>query len=382
MNIYQIPTPTNRIKFLKTLKVHGGGIPIMAKKMELLTFYIKDLKTPAVNILKQDALSIGAELATPSGVIVCEDDKYDCLLIGTRKHIEILSKKELAQPFGLKKLAQELQQFLKVKEHPVKIMGIINANDDSFFSGSRFMANDAVNQIKTMIEEGADIIDIGAVSSRPNADEVSANLELERIKSICDVIKSEKLYEQVSFSIDSYTPSVIEYALKSGFNLVNDITGASNDEVVKLAVEYGAKLCIMHMQGTPQTMQKSPYYDDVMVEVSQFFEDRITKCESFGMKREDIILDVGIGFGKTLEHNLTLLRNMKHFKKFGCEILVGASRKSMIDKIISTPTEERLAGTLAIHLNVVERGGASLVRCHDVKAHLQALTVWSAISSI
>ena len=380
MNIYQIPTPTNRIKFLKTLKVHGGGIPIMAKKMELLTFYIKDLKTPAVNILKQDALSIGAELATPSGVIVCEDDKYDCLLIGTRKHIEILSKKELAQPFGLKKLAQELQQFLKVKEHPVKIMGIINANDDSFFSGSRFMANDAVNQIKTMIEEGADIIDIGAVSSRPNADEVSENLELERIKSICDVIKAEKLYEQASFSIDSYTPSVIEYALKSGFNLVNDITGASNDEVIKLAVEYGAKLCIMHMQGTPQTMQKNPHYDDVMVEVSQFFEERIAKSESFGMKREDIILDVGIGFGKTLEHNLMLLRNMRHFKKFDCEVLVGASRKSMIDKIISTPTEERLAGTLAIHLRVVENGGASLVRCHDVKAHRQAFAVWDSLS--
>ena len=123
----------------------------MAKKMELLSFYIKDLKTPAVNILKQDALSIGAELATPSGVIICEHEQYDCLLIGTRKHIEILSKKELAQPFGLKKLALELQQFLKVKDHPVKIMGIINANDDSFFSGSRFMANDAVEQIKEMI---------------------------------------------------------------------------------------------------------------------------------------------------------------------------------------------------------------------------------------
>ena len=379
MNIYQIPTPKNKTKFLKTLKVHGGGVPIMAKKMELLTFYIKDLKTPAVNILKQDALSIGAELATPSGVIVCEKDRYDCLLIGTRKHIEILSKKELAQPFGLKKIAQELQQFLKVKEHPVKIMGIINANDDSFFSGSRFMAGDAVNQIKTMIEEGADIIDIGAVSSRPNADEVSENLELERIKPICDVIKAEKLYEQASFSIDSYTPSVIEYALKSGFNLVNDITGASNDEIIKLAVEYGAKLCIMHMQGMPQTMQSNPHYDDVMVEVSQFFEERIAKCESFGMKREDIILDVGIGFGKTLEHNLILIRNMNHFKKFGCEVLVGASRKSMIDKIISTPTEERLAGTLAIHLKSVQNG-ATIVRCHDVKEHSQALAVWTSLS--
>ena len=380
MNIYQIPTPKNKKNFLKTLKVHGGGVSIMAKKMELLTFYIKDLKNPAVNILKQDALSIGAELATPSGVIVCEYEQYDCLLVGTRKHIEILSKKELAQPFGLKKLALELQQFLKVKEHPVQIMGIINANDDSFFSGSRFMAEDAIVEIKTMIEEGADIIDIGAVSSRPNADEVSEDLELERIKPICDVIKAEKLYEQVSFSIDSYTPSVIEYALKSGFNLVNDITGASDNEVVKLAVDYNAKLCIMHMQGTPQTMQKNPVYADVMVEVSEFFEERITKCELLGMKREDIILDVGIGFGKTLEHNLILLRNMKHFKKFGCEVLVGASRKSMIDKIISTPTEERLAGTLAIHLQTVQNGGASLIRCHDVKEHVQALAVWDSLS--
>jgi len=202
---------------------------------------------------------------------------------------------------------------------------------------------------------------------------------LERIKPICDVIKAEKLYEQASFSIDSYTPSVIEYALKSGFNLLNDITGASNDEIIKLAVEYGAKLCIMHMQGMPQTMQSNPHYDDVMVEVSQFFEERIAKCESFGMKREDIILDVGIGFGKTLEHNLILIRNMNHFKKFGCEVLVGASRKSMIDKIISTPTEERLAGTLAIHLKSVQNG-ATIVRCHDVKEHSQALAVWTSLS--
>jgi len=378
MQIYQLNNIKNKKEFLKNLKVHGGGVPIMAKKMELLYFFIKDLKTPAVNILKQDALSIGAELATPSGVITCEDEFYDCLLVGTRKHIEILSKKELAQPFGLKKLALELQEFLKVEEFSVKIMGVINANDDSFFSGSRFQNEDAITQIKSMIEDGADIIDIGAVSSRPNADELLAKVELERIKPICDVIKAEKLYEKVSFSVDSYTPEVIEYALKSGFNLVNDITGASNDEVVKLAVEYGAKLCVMHMQGTPQTMQQNPHYEDVMVEVSEFFEERIAKCEALGMKREDVILDVGIGFGKTLEHNLTLIRNMGHFKKFGCEVLVGASRKSMIDKIVSTPTNERLAGTLVIHTKAVENG-ASVVRCHDVKEHHQALAVLTAL---
>ena len=374
MNIYQIDNIKDKKEFLKNLNVHGGGVSIMAKKMELLYFFIKDLKTPATNILKQDALSIGAELATPSGVITCEKEFYDCLLIGTRKHMEILSKKELAQPFGLKKVAQELQKFLRTKEYPTQIMGVINANDDSFFSGSRFQADDAIAQIKKMIKDGANIIDIGAVSSRPNADVVSADKELKRIKPICDVIKSEKLYNEVSFSIDSYTPLVIEYALKSGFNLVNDITGASNDEVVKLAVEYNAKLCIMHMQGTPQTMQNNPEYNDVMVEVSDFFEERILKCEALGMKREDIILDVGIGFGKTLEHNLTLIKNMRHFKKFGCEVLVGASRKSMIDKIVPTPTEERLAGTLVIHSKVVENG-ASIVRCHDVKEHKQALAV-------
>ncbi len=380
MKIYQVNNIKDRSKFLKNLQVHGGGVSIMAKKMELLTFYIKDLKTPAVNILKQDALSIGAELATPSGVIICEKDRYDCLLIGTRKHIEILAKKELSQPFGLKQLALELQKFLKVKDDKIKIMGIINANDDSFFSGSRFMDRDAIKEIEKMIAEGADIIDIGAVSSRPNADEVLEEVELKRIKPICDAIKSKKLYERVSFSIDSYTPLVIEYALKSGFNLVNDITGASNSEVIKLAIKYGAKLCIMHMQGTPQTMQDNPYYDDIMVEVSDFFEDRIDKCESLGMRRDDIILDVGIGFGKTLEHNLTLIRNMKHFKKFGCEILVGASRKSMIDKIIHTPTSERLSGTLAIHLKSISNGGASIIRCHDIKEHIQAISVWESLS--
>jgi dihydropteroate synthase len=380
MNIYQVESIKNKKEFLQNLNVHGGGVSIMAKKMELLYFFIKDLKTPAANILKQDALSIGAELATPSGVITCEKEFYDCLLIGTRKHMEILSRKELAQPFGLKKVADELQKFLKTKEYSTKIMGIINANNDSFFSGSRFKADDAISEIEQMIKDGADIIDIGAVSSRPNADVVSQEEELERIKPICDTIKAKKLYVKVSFSVDSYTPKVIEYALKSGFNMVNDITGASNDEVVKLAVEYSAKLCIMHMQGTPQTMQNSPKYSDVMVEVSEFFEERIAKCEALGLSREDIVLDVGIGFGKSLEHNLTLIKNMRHFKKFGCEVLVGASRKSMIDKIVPTPTEERLAGTLVIHIKAVENG-ASIVRCHDVKEHLQALAVLDALLS-
>jgi len=379
MYIYKLGNISDRKKALKTLGVESGGVSIMAKKMELLYFFIKDLKTPAANILKQDALSIGADLAVPGGVILCEKPLYDCILIGTRKHMEILSKKELVQPFGLKTVANALTKFLAIKNSPTQIMGIINANDDSFFEGSRFQKEDAVSQIKQMVSDGANIIDIGAVSSRPDAESVSELVELERIKPICDAVQSEKLYEKAIFSIDSYTPSVVEYALKSRFTLINDITGASDEAIIKLAVKYDAKLCIMHMQGTPQTMQKNPSYEDVMVEVSAFFEERIAKCEALGLERKNIILDVGIGFGKTLEHNLTLIKNMAHFKIFGCEILVGASRKSMIDKILPTPVEERLAGTLAIHLKAVENG-ASIVRCHDVKEHVQALAVYEAMT--
>ena len=378
MHIYKLGTIVDKKKALKTLGVESGGVGIMAKKMELMYFFIKDLRCPAANILKQDALSIGAELAVPGGVILCEKELYDCILIGTRKHMEVLSRKELAQPFGLKAVALALKKFLSVKSKPTQIMGIINANEDSFFEGSRFQKEDAIAQIKQMISEGADIIDIGAVSSRPNADEVSELVEQGRIKPICDAIASEKLYEKAIFSIDSYTPSVVEYALKSGFGIINDITGASNEAIIKLAVKYDAKLCIMHMQGIPQTMQKNPNYEDVMVEISRFFEERIAKCEALGLERKNIILDVGIGFGKTLEHNITLIKNMAHFGLFGCEVLVGASRKSMIDKIISTPTEERLAGTLALHLKAVENG-ANIVRCHDVMEHVQALAVARAL---
>ena len=292
--------------------------------------------------------------------------------------MEILSRKELAQPFGLKTLALELKNFLSLENFPLQIMGVININDNSFFEGSRFVVKDAVVQIEKMIDEGADMIDIGAVSSRPGTQKVSEFVELERIKPICDMIQEEKLYEKATFSIDSYSPLVIEYALKSGFTLINDITGASDNAVIALAVKFNVKLCIMHMQGMPQTMQKDPVYGNVMVELDEFFEGRIAKCETLGLSKENIILDVGIGFGKTLEHNITLLKNLAHFRHFGCEILVGASRKSMIDKIIPSSTEERLPGTLSIHLKAVENG-ASIVRCHDVAEHQQALAVAEAL---
>lgn len=381
MKLYKIDASKNQKELLEGLNVDSGGVSIISNKMNIMTFLIRDLRTPAANILKQDALSIGAEVANPRGVITCEMEYCNVLLMVTHSQLRKIIKKALAQPFGLKAVANELAKFTKSNKFQPRIMGIINANSDSFFAGSRFLRDEAIKQIHKMIYDGADVVDIGAVSSRPNASIVSADTELERIKDICDTIKDETLYEKAIFSIDSYTPSVVEYALKSGFGIINDITGASSDEIINLAVKYNAKLCIMHMQGTPQTMQANPHYDDVMSEISDFFDEKIAKCEALGLSRENIILDVGIGFGKSLEHNLVLIKNLAHFRHFGCEVLIGASRKSMIDKIIPAVTEDRLSGTLAIHLKAVENG-ASIIRCHDVREHKQAITVWQAIQGV
>ncbi len=371
---------SNEIDFKKTLRelgVDGGGVEILASKMQHHIFYIKELHVGAANILKQDALSIGADLAVPRGTVIAMHKTVDAILIATQKQLVELSRKELAQPFGLKELAQKLKVFSKIsKPEKVEIMGIINANDDSFFQKSRFKDVSALLKIEQMIEEGASIIDIGGVSSRPGSLHVSADEELSRIKPIVDALYAQKVYENTVLSIDSYEPNVIFYVLERGFKIVNDITGLANDEVCKLCASYGAKAVIMHMQGKPQDMQYDPSYENVVLHVEDFFQERIEKAQSFGIK--DLILDVGIGFGKTLQHNIELIKNLEHFLHLGYPLLVGASRKSMIDKISPSKIEDRIGGTLALHLKAADNG-ASILRVHDVYEHSQALHVRNAL---
>ena len=334
----------------------------------------------AANILKQDALSIGADLAVPRGTVIAKTPYVDCLLIATSKQLQLLSKKELAQPFGLKNLAKKLQEILKIKKQSgVDIMGVININNDSFFSDSRFNVDGVIKAVEQMIEDGANIIDVGGVSSAPNSLHVDKNEELSRLKPILDLIAAEKLYKKVKFSIDSYRPNVIKHALQSGFEIVNDITGLANNEVSKLCASNGAKAVIMHMQGTPQTMQDDPKYENILSDIYSFFQSRIAKAESLGV--QDIVLDVGIGFGKTLEHNLMLIKNLEHFLTLKKPLLIGASRKSLIDKISPSSPQDRLAGTIALNLEAV-KNGASIIRVHDIKEHVQALKVLEAIDSI
>lgn len=377
MYIRELSTQIDTKAWLERLDIESGGRRILDEKMHLHLFYIQGLHVGAANILKQDALSIGADLAVPKGTVLCESPFVDCILMGTRKHMKILSKKELAQPFGLKRIAQELQKFLSApKTKPYQIMGVLNANEDSFFAQSRFQAHEAIEKMETMIEQGADIIDIGGVSSRPGSESVSEEEELRRIQPVIDAIYQQRLYEKVRFSLDSYSPLALSYALERGFHIINDITGLQNDAVCQLAAQYGAKAVIMHMQGEQKSMQDNPRYENLFEQMEAFFEERMEKAQKFGIK--EIVLDVGIGFGKRLEDNLSLIQHLHHFKKFNTELLVGASRKSMISAICASKPDERLPGTLAIHLKAYDNG-ATIIRCHDVKEHLQAFKVHQAI---
>ena len=379
MILTKLSAQSDKKALLKKIGSTLEGERIMIDKMQMHYFYIKDLRTPAANILKQDALSIGAELAVEKDTILCKEEHVDALLIANDKQLKILSKKELMQPFGLKQLALGLKEHLLAKEFEPKIMGVLNANADSFYHDSHTSSKNIAIMIEKMIEEGADIIDIGAVSSRPGAQKVSEEEEFRRLKLIIDNIYLGNYTNRVEFSLDSYALKPLEYALDKGFSIVNDITGLSSNKVCELAATYRAKVVLMHMQGTPQTMQINPHYNNLIDEVDSFFKERLTKAESYGIK--EVILDVGLGFGKSLEHNLLLLKHLGHFRHFGREILVGASRKSMIDMIQPTPIEERLPATLALHLKAVEEG-ASILRVHDVKAHQQALSIYHALDGV
>ncbi|MCX6074583.1 MAG: dihydropteroate synthase [Campylobacterales bacterium] len=363
--------------FLKELGVDGGGLSILEAKGKLHLIRIQDLHVGAANILKQDALSIGADLAVPKGTVIASEPRVNALLIVNERQLRELVQKEKAQPFGLKQLSFELERFCAVNlPQKIEVMGIINANEDSFYVHSRFQENEAILKISEMIEEGVDIIDIGGVSSRPGSLGVSETEELNRVRPIIDTLYREKIYEKVRLSLDSYAPSVVAYALERGFHIINDITGLANDEVARLCGEYNATAVIMHAQGSPETMQFNPSYSSVLQEVELFFKERLEKAEKFGIA--NVILDCGIGFGKRLEDNLALITHQKHFLAFGKPLLVGASRKSMIDAVSPSRSEDRLGGTLAIHLKAIEEG-ARIVRVHDVKEHVQAIALWKAL---
>ena len=373
MKIFKINPQTDFNEICEVIRPSDEGRNLMKKKSAINFFLIKDLRSPAANILKQDALSVGAELVTNRDVIL-NGANSAALLMATDAQVGALAKKESAQDFGLKNLAKFLKSPFK-KPQRAQIMGVANINSDSFNEQSRINTQNGITKIEAMIEAGADYIDLGGVSSRPGSEYCGRDEEFRRIKDIVEEIYRLNLHEKAKFSLDSFDPYCLEFALNHGFKMINDITANAN--LATLAARYDAQFCMMHMQGDPATMQIAPKYSDLIGEITDFFEQKIALARELGAKK--LVLDVGIGFGKTAEQNLLLIKHLEHFLKFGCPLLVGASRKSVINHYYKSEVKDRLPGSLYLHLKAFENG-AQIIRTHDVAEHKQLFDMHEAMS--
>jgi len=260
------------------------------------------------------------------------------------------------------------------------VMGILNVTPDSFSDGGQFLdTKAAVAHGVKMAEEGAAIIDVGAESTRPDSEPVSAD---EQIKRAVPVIEALAERVDVPISIDAYNVEVAKTALDAGASIINDITLLADDRMAELAAERQVPVILMHMQGTPAMMQAEPKYDDVVADVLEFLLERAKKAEQFGIPKEKIFIDPGIGFGKTLEHNLLLLRNINKFTETGCRVLLGTSRKSFIGKITGKESPaDRIFGTAAT-VALAAAAGVSIVRVHDVAEMLDVVKVANAVKYV
>jgi dihydropteroate synthase len=263
---------------------------------------------------------------------------------------------------------------------PALMMGIVNVTPDSFSDGGQFLdANRAIAHGLQLAGEGAEIIDVGGESTRPGAELVS---EAEELRRVLPVIEGLASAVKIPISIDSQKPVVAREAVKAGAAIINDIAANRNDlEMWEVAARSGAGYILMHMQGTPQTMHLAPAYDDVVAEVSEFFEERLRRLEEGGVKREQVLLDPGIGFGKTVKHNLQLLEGLSRFRIHQRPLLLGVSRKSFIGRLVGGEVLERVPGSIACAVWAV-LNGAEVIRTHDVAATLQAVRMVEEIQRV
>ena len=259
-----------------------------------------------------------------------------------------------------------------------KIMAIINITPDSFSDGGKLSTTQqAIAFALQQVECGADILDIGGESTRPDADEVSVQEELARVIPVIEGLRGKI---NIPISIDTSKPEVMRAAVAAGAGLINDVFALRQEGALEAVAELNVPVCLMHMLGSPKTMQKDIHYDDVLVQVRQFLTERMFACEMAGITKKNIIIDPGFGFGKLLEHNLKLLANLDYFKQLGVPVLAGVSRKTMIGQITGRELNQRVVGSVAAAMLAVQNG-ASIIRVHDVAETKDALAVLSAVTA-
>jgi len=255
-------------------------------------------------------------------------------------------------------------------------MGVLNCTPDSFSDGGKFTSVEtAVSHAARMIEEGADILDVGGESTRPGAPEVSVQEELDRVIPVVESLHREF---DVPVSVDTGKTAVMRAAVAAGAAMINDVTALADEGAPEFVAKAGVPICLMHMQGTPRTMQSAPQYSNVVADVLTFLLERARACEAAGVERDAIVIDPGFGFGKTLEHNLELLRGLPDFVASGYPVLAGLSRKSMIGRLLNNDVEDRLIGSVTLAL-LAAQAGAQIIRVHDVGATAEALKILTAV---
>jgi dihydropteroate synthase len=382
----------------RSIGATAEGAKIMSEKFVNLAIRADGIQNKAVNILKQEMLARNGDVAVSKNALYSSAEKSDVIIFGSEKSIRNLADKIKLQPFGLKAMSLELDRFLdnlqKSKSKSILkiadksfdlanetvIMGILNMTPDSFFDGGKYSKiENAFERADKIVNEGAHIIDVGGMSTRPGSKSISIDEELERTIPLINYIKKN---HDILISIDTFRSEVAESALKEGADVINDISSLMLDEKMKLAaVKSHASIILMHMKGTPETMQKNPVYSDVISEIYNFFVTRTNIAISAGIKQENIIIDPGLGFGKTPEHNFKIIKKLSDFKSLGYPVLIGASRKSFTGLLLKLSPENRLEGSLAAAVLCV-LNGANILRVHDVKETIRAISIVKAVQNI
>jgi dihydropteroate synthase len=374
---------------LTRIGVDPLSIPIFLAKRESWAIRLDDLPCSAANILKQTALALGADCAVHRDVIRGRRRRSDVILFASGRQLERIGERLAVQPPAARSAGPALASLIarhKGTKFTLRfsretydmaartyLMGVLNVTPDSFSDGGRYPgANDAVARGIEMVEQEADFVDIGAESTRPGARAVSARAELSRLRP---VLKALRKRINVPISIDTSKASVAQACLDQGADLINDVTGLRGDPKMAGVIAKARLPCIvMHMKGTPRTMQQDPRYKDLMAEVFRYLEDGIDLAVAAGVSREQVMVDPGIGFGKSVEDNFTILRRLAELKSLGCPIVVGPSRKSFIGKTLNLPTDDRVEGTIAACVAAIANG-ANILRVHDVKQVKRAVTI-------
>lgn len=338
-------------------------------KFQYKNFKIYNLSPAQANILKQTAISVGADCGTHREVITGKVDSSNCILGGSISELKKIADKLQYQPFDLKCLGQSIRQFCNCFDsEKTKIMGILNVTKNSFSDGGAyFNFDDSVRHLRELTADGADIIDIGAESTKPYSQPISAEEQLNKLIPIMEYIKSGDIF--VPISIDTRSAKVAQKCIELGANIINDVSGFDYDSgmVNVIANNPEVKIILQHSQGVPENMQNNPHYENLMDEIYFNLRKKVDFAISKGINRENIIVDPGIGFGKTKEHNIEIIKRWKEFKTIGCPVLIGLSRKSLLE-LQNSDNEEKDLYSLALG-SILINEGIDYLRVHNVKIH-------------